>query len=161
EDLVGVVTFATRPESLSPLTLSHKTLLDLLKAEKARKVPGESETNISDALALGLYRLRAAGPRRKILILPSDGEHNGLQPRSAGTPRQAAQVAANLNVPVYAIDAGGIVNSDREGGSKTLATTNREEGIKTLQEVARISGGKYFKARNTQALLEVCQEIDQ
>src|SRR5262249_15533543 len=35
-DLIGVVTFATRPETLCPLTLSHSVLLRLLDEEKPR-----------------------------------------------------------------------------------------------------------------------------
>src|SRR5262245_59825347 len=57
-DLVGLVCFATRPEATCPLTLEHATLLRLLDAEEARGVPGESETNLSDAMALALARLR-------------------------------------------------------------------------------------------------------
>src|SRR5262249_39710738 len=55
-DLVGLVTFATRPETRCPLTLSHSVLLNELKAEEPRRVPGESETNLSDAIAVGLHR---------------------------------------------------------------------------------------------------------
>src|SRR5262245_26039238 len=50
EDLVGLVTFATRPECPCPLTLSHQVLLRLLDVEMPRQVPGESQTNISDGL---------------------------------------------------------------------------------------------------------------
>ena len=57
---------------------------------RSRSVPGESETNLSDAVALGLYRLKSAGPRRKVLVLLTDGEHNVPDPRSGWTPRQAA-----------------------------------------------------------------------
>ena len=53
---------------------------------------------------LGPYRLKAGG-RRKVLVLLSDGEHN--VPPPALKPRQAAQLAGNLDVPIYVIDAGG------------------------------------------------------
>src|SRR5262249_33724662 len=105
-DLVGLVTFATRPETRCPLTMSHSVLLRQLESEEPRSVRGESETNLSDAIAVGLHRLHSAGPRRKVLVLLSDGEHNVVQPRSDWTPRQAGQVAASLGVPIYAIDAG-------------------------------------------------------
>ncbi len=80
-DLIGLVTFATRPETACPLTLSHSVLLRLLDAEQPRRIPGESETNISDAIALGLHRLQSAGPRRRVLVLLSDGEHNVPEPQ--------------------------------------------------------------------------------
>jgi Ca-activated chloride channel family protein len=161
DDLIGLVTFATRPDNPCPLTLSHSVLLKMFEAEQPRSVPGESETNISDALVLGLHRLKNAGTQRKIMILLSDGEHNVPHPQSDWTPRQAAQVAANLNVPVYAIDAGGLGTGDeREGVNPEEALELRKEGRRTLQEVARITQGRYFQAADTKSLLRVCQDID-
>jgi Ca-activated chloride channel family protein len=158
DDVIGLVAFATRPASVCPLTLSHAVLLKMLDEQQPRSVPGESETNISDAIALGLHRLQTAGPRKRVLLLLSDGEHNVAQTQSNWTPRQAAQVAANLGVPIYAIDAGGKTNSERE--RTPVSAAQRTEGIRTLQEVARISKGHYFQARDTAALLDVCRRID-
>jgi Ca-activated chloride channel family protein len=164
EDLIGLVTFATRPDSPCPLTLGHSVLLRTLAAEKVRSVPGESETNISDAIVLGLHRLKSAGPRRRVLVLLSDGEHNVTNTASGWTPRQAAQVAANLGVSIYTIDAGGETTTTREkppkGNEAPSDTVNRDEGIRTLQEVAAISRGRYFAARDTKSLLDVCVAID-
>lgn len=151
-DLIGLVTFGDRPEVACPLTLSHAVLLHVLAA--ARPLP-VSETNISDALTLALHRLKAAPPQRKVLVLLSDGEHNYLAPRSEWTPRQAAQIAANLGIPIYAIDTGG------EPGAAEETNLVRELGIRTLREVARITGGQYFQARDADALLAVYRDIDQ
>src|SRR5262249_55229384 len=146
------------------LTLGHSVLLRTLAAEKVRSVPGESETNISDAIVLGLHRLKSAGPRRRVLVLLSDGEHNVTNTASGWTPRQAAQVAANLGVPIYTIDAGGETTTTLEkppkGNEAPSDTVNRDEGIRTLQEVAAITRGRYFAARDTKSLLDVCAAID-
>jgi len=168
-DLIGLVAFATRPTTVCPLTLSHSVLLRLLDDEQPRSVPGESETNISDAIALGLHRLQSAtGGRRKVLVLLSDGEHNVPQPRSGWTPRQAAQVAASLEVPLYTIDAGSLTDkaegAAREGTAPDATVSpaaNRAEAIRTLEELARITKGRSFQARDTAALLEACRTIDQ
>jgi Ca-activated chloride channel homolog len=160
EDLVGLVTFATRPESPCPLTLSHSVLLRLLEGEQPRSVPGDSETNISDAIVMGMHRLKAAGSRRKVMVLLSDGEHNVPSPQSEWTPRQAAQIAANLGVPVYTIDAGGTTSPGREPGAKNDTIATREAGSQALREVAHITRGQYFPAHDTEALLKVCQTID-
>jgi Ca-activated chloride channel family protein len=154
-DLIGLVTFGTRPDSPCPLTLSHSVLLNLLENEQPRSVPGESETNISDAIVIGVHRLQAAGVRRQVAVLLSDGEHNVPHPQSDWTPRQAAQIAANLGIPVYAIDAGGV------GGDAAPASAGqREAGSQTLRNVAAITGGRYFTASDTRALLNVCEQID-
>jgi Ca-activated chloride channel homolog len=163
-DQIGLVTFATRPETACPLTLSHSVLLRLLDAEQPRRIPGESETNISDAVALGLHRLRSAGPRRKVLVLLSDGEHNVPHPQSGWTPRQAAQVTNGLSIPIYAIDAGGSGASANEPAAKETAGDSpgetRAQAVRTLEELARITHGRYYQARDTQGLLSACRAID-
>jgi Ca-activated chloride channel family protein len=168
-DQIGLVTFATRPETACPLTLSHSVLLRLLDAERPRTIPGESETNLSDAVALGLHRLRSAGPRRKVLVLLSDGEHNVPHPQSGWTPRQAAQVANGLHVPIYSIDAGGTGASTKEQAVPADDSTDhadspgetRAQAVRTLEEMARIAHGQYFQARDTKGLLNACRTIDE
>jgi Ca-activated chloride channel family protein len=167
-DLIGLVTFATRPDTACPLTLSHSVLLRLLDAEQPRRIPGESETNLSDAIALGLHRLESAGPRRRVMVLLSDGEHNVPQPRSGWTPRQAAQVANGLHVPIYTIDAGGLGAAPLEPAVKETPATDRASSpgevraraVKTLEELAQITHGHYFQARDTKGLLNACKSID-
>jgi Ca-activated chloride channel family protein len=161
-DLIGLVAFASHPETACPLTLSHSVLLRILDGLQPRSVPGESETNVSDALALGLHRLQAAGPRRKVLVLLSDGEHNYARPNSEWTPRQSAQIAASLRVPIYTLDAGGAGPSRREGSADPAAspTVVREQAVQTLEDLAHITGGKHFSVRDTASLLRACQAID-
>jgi Ca-activated chloride channel family protein len=160
-DLVGLVTFATWPETACPLTLSHSVLLHLLDAEKPRTVPTECRTNIGDAIAWGLYRLDRAHRPRKVMVLLSDGEHN--VPPPALTPRQGAQLAANQRVPIYTIDASGDTEVDEGLGTEPAVRTAaaiRAGGTQALQAVAQITGGRYFRARDTDSLLAVCREID-
>src|SRR5205823_434473 len=146
------IAFARFPETVAPLTLSHGALLSLLDAEEPRSVPEEADTNVGDALAWGVEKLRAAGDGRKVLVLLSDGEHN--VPPPALKPRQAAQLAANLGVPVYTIDAGGPVGSPRpEGALGPSAPSGRGEtgdddaararlqGRQALAAVAALTGG--------------------
>jgi Ca-activated chloride channel homolog len=151
DDLIGLVTFAHRPDPGCPLTLSHSVVLRLLEKEKPRSVPGESETNVTDAVIVGLSRLHHAGAKRKVMVLLSDGDHNVDNTASTEVrePGQAAVLAASLHVPIYTIDAGG----DSDSG-------NRENGIETLRELAKITGGHYFQARDTRSLLDVCAQID-
>jgi Ca-activated chloride channel family protein len=157
-DLLGLVVFATRPQSVCPLTLSHGVLLNLLKGEEARTVPEEGRTNIGDGIAWGLYRLRPAGNRRKVLVLLTDGEHNVPEP--ALKPRQAAQLAGNSQVPIYVIDAGSDTPAAGEGAIEKGSAVDRLTAVKTLQEVARMTKGRYFRASDTKSLLEVCGQID-
>lgn len=158
-DLVGLVCFATRPETVCPLTLSHTALLRLLETEQPRSVPGESETNLSDAVAVGLARLRAAGRFRKALVLLTDGEHNQVQTRSGWSPLQTAHLAASLGVRIYTIDAGPPAPADDDPASRA-ARAVRTQAVATLQEMARLTGGRSFVARDTAALLDATRAID-
>jgi Ca-activated chloride channel family protein len=153
-DQIGLVTFAARPERTCPLTLSHSALLRMLDASEPLSVPGESETNLSDALTVALKRLAndsSVGPRNKIIILLTDGEHNVVDPRSGWTPIQAGQIAASLKVPIYTIDAG-------VGGDKSEET--RAKAKKTLDDLASMTKGQSFAARDQEALVKACQTID-
>jgi Ca-activated chloride channel family protein len=159
-DQIGLIAFATRPESPCPLTLSHSVLLKLLDKSEPAKIPGDMETNISDAITLALHRLQSAGARRKVMVLLSDGEHNVPHPQSEWTPRQAAQLAANLDVPIYTIDAGGDNMSPGTEGMAGTSVATRLDAMRTLEEVAHITHGKSFRAQDTSQLLNVCREID-
>jgi len=152
-DLVGLVTFATYPDSTAPLTLSHGVLVQLFEAEQPRPLD-EAQTNIGDAIAEALLRLEeGGGNRRKVIILLSDGEHNFVGPTGSPTwaPRLAAQRAADLGIPIYTIDAGSDTGSDAAA---------RTAGVESLKEVARVTGGQSFSARDANALLNACREID-
>jgi Ca-activated chloride channel family protein len=157
-DLIALVTFATRPETVCPLTLSHSVLLDLLDQEQPRSIPSESQTNIGDAIGLGLHRLRDAGKRKQVLVLLTDGEHNVGPP--AYLPTAAAQLAGNLHVPIYVIDAGSDTPTT-EAGLEPGSVADRLKAKKTLQKVAHITNGQYFEAQDTKSLVEACARIDE
>jgi Ca-activated chloride channel family protein len=158
-DLIGLIAFATHPESRCPLTLSHAVLLQMLRAEKPR-TGEEAHTNISDALVMAQTRLQEAGPRRRVIILLSDGEHNVPTPASQLTPREAAQLAGNLDMTIHTIDAGGTGQAGREPDVKETSAEIRAAGVRTLQEIAHIAHGRYFQAHDTETLVDVCRSID-
>src|SRR5262249_10631333 len=110
-----------------------------------------------------LLRLQHTDVKKKVLILLSDGEHN-VPIEDTGsklTPREVAQLAGNLGITIYTIDAAGPVQSMREGGLPEDAARIRADGIRNLQEIAAIGRGDYFQARDTESLLQVYQRIDE
>jgi Ca-activated chloride channel family protein len=148
--------FARVPETVCPLTLSHSVLLKLLDEQKPI-AEVEAGTNIGDATAEALNRLDAAGGQRKVLVLLSDGEHNvaGFEVDPSLRPLQAAQLAASRGVPVYTIDCGGDPDP-----TDADAVKRREEGRLVLEGMARLTGGRSFRAADGQGLLTACHEID-
>jgi len=88
--------------------------------------------------------------------LLTDGEHNISLTRSDPPlkPRQAAQLAHDLKIPIYAIDCGGMPVGDAE------AIQRRLDGKRSLQAVAEMTGGRMFAASDRVELQAVYVEID-
>lgn len=155
-DQIGLIAFAAVPRTVCPLTLNHASAL-LKEVDRLEPLVGvHAGTNVGDALAEAVIRLEAAaGPRAKVIVLLSDGEHT--QSRDAGLrPLQAAQLAANLGYRVYAVDTGG----DPGAVSDPEARAERAAGRQTLQAIAELTAGRFFPANDAAGLLAAFHEID-
>jgi len=154
-DAVGLITFSTLPQTVSPPTLNHSVMLDILGKTPAAGAL-DTATNIGDALAEGVVRLGHAGTREKVLILLSDGEHNydlADPERAPLKPRQAARLAAARDIKIYVIDTGGDPKPGPDGDA-------RRAGRDVNQQIAEITGGQAFQADDGAQLREVCRQID-
>ena len=159
EDRIGLVTFARYADLLSPPTPDHRALQELL-ASIARVEPDgpEDATGIGTAVASATRVLAApsesATPAR-VLILLTDGVENVASPRATReiTPLAAARLAQRAGVRVYAITAG-IGEPDGRGGFSPIDTS-------ALEDLARLTGGRFFQARDAGALAGVYARIDE
>jgi Ca-activated chloride channel family protein len=159
-DKIGVITFARDPDVVCPLTLDHKAVLDAVDDIQLAPPVG---TNIGDALAWALDRLRHDPTKQKVVILLTDGGHNI---KEGMPPAEAAQLAADLNIKVYTIGAVG----NRFGKpAKTLAEALREAqgGAKgdsvdepLMEKMASLTGGRYYRATDTDGLAKIYDDID-
>lgn len=158
-DRIGLVAFAGRPYLVSPLTLDHDWLVQNLDRLEIGLV--EDGTAIGSALAAGTNRLRDREAKSRILILLTDGVNN------AGkiSPIMAAEAARALGLKVYTILAGTggevpVPVTDRFGIERVV-TARVDVDEATLEEVAEITGGRFFRATDTTSLAEIYAEIDQ
>jgi Ca-activated chloride channel homolog len=149
-DLIGLVTFATHPETACPLTLEHASLLAIMEEQKPRISADEATTNPGDAIAWALYVLKAAPTKRKVIVFLTDGESNVPEKLK---PRQAAQLAANLAIPIYAIDA-----SPEPKNKEEAAEVDRARDM--MQTIARMTDGTYFRAQDGRGLVKAYESID-
>jgi Ca-activated chloride channel homolog len=156
DDLVGLATCSTRPEIACPLTLAHDALTRVIRGEQPRRLPQESQTNIGDAVALALQHLVRSAPKRKAILLLTDGEHN--VPAPALGPLPAARLAAALGVPIHAIDLGSDAASDQPVAGETRG--DRAAAKKALTDMAAATGGKYFQAADAASLTQVYRALD-
>ena len=156
-DQVALVSFAAVPRTACPLTLNHSVLVRVLDEQQV-KDGVDAGTNVGDALAEASIRLDAAGARRKVLILLSDGEHNVSRsgPDAPLAPFAAAQIAAGLGIPIYTIDCGGPPRAEATADE----IKQREEGRRVLEGLAELTGGRAFAANNGAELRAVYAAID-
>ena len=157
-DRIGLVGFAGAPYLVSPLTLDHDWLQQNLDRVKIGSV--EDGTAIGSALATSVNRLREQPSKSKIVVLLTDGQNNA----GKVMPETAAQAAKALGVKVYTIAAGvrgeAPVPVTDVFGNKRLAMAKVDVDEDTLKKIAAETGGKFFRATDTQSLKDIYAEID-
>lgn len=160
DDLLGLVVFARYADAICPLTLDHLSLSEILKQVEINRDPNEQGTAVGEGLALAVERLRQHPAKSKVVILLTDGVSNV----GSIDPQQAAVLAADNDIRVYAIGAGrtGLapVPVQTRDGRTVLRKVQVELDEKTLQKIAARTGGRYFHAANAKALRGVYEEID-
>lgn len=144
EDRIGLIVFGTGAFAQAPPTQDHASLLMLLE-EVGIGMAGPN-TALGDAIGLTLKLLKDAPEQEKVLILLTDGNDTA----SAITPSHAASMAHARGVVVHTI---GIGDPEASGESKV--------DLKTLQDIARTTGGRYFRAGDREALKSVYATLDQ
>lgn len=157
-DQVGIVAFSGEALTQVPLTIDYPVLL----AAVDNLQPGQLEdgTAIGTAIATSVNRLRDAGGRSRVLILLTDGVNN----RGTIDPRTAAKAAAALGIRIYTIGVGteGMapmpVGRGVFGLRYELRPVELDEPL--LEYIAQTSGGRYFRARDSQALQRIYEQID-
>ncbi len=148
-DRVGLILFGEQAFVQAPLTFDRETVAHFLR-ESAVGLAGQT-TSLGDAIGLAIKRF-VQDPEEsstKVLLLLTDGRNTSGQV----APRQAAQMAQRLGLRIYTIGVGGTSGLFSFGGS------DLDEQM--LRELADISGGRYFRADNTQELMEIYAVIDQ
>ena len=171
DDRLGMVVFAGESFTQCPLTLDHGILLDFLRhvnilmALDPKDLGGtamiEDGTAIGTALATAMNRLRETKAKGKVIVLLTDGVNN----KGEIDPITAARAAAALKVKVYTIGAGseGTIMqrvTDPLFGSRYVPV-RVEIDEETLREIARITGGRYYRATSEKSLERIYREISE
>jgi len=168
-DLVGIVCFAGKADSLVPLTLDHDVVVEALEQIRFPDQQSEMGTAIGDAVALAVDKLKDASDRAnrdgktriksRVVVLLTDGESN------AGdlAPLEAAALAKATDVRIYTVGLGtkGMANMPVQtpfGMRMQRVPVSIDE--KTLTEVASATGGRYFRATDTESLRQIYETID-
>ena len=175
-DLIGLITFARYADTNAPLTLAHDALASFVEPIELVKRKSEDGTGIGDAVALAAARLKKAEEtirqqtlsaadhepsyeiKNKIIILLTDGEQNV----GKRTPQEAAELAKEWGIKIYAIGIGGQESLIRVPTLFGTQVIQRGSGVdkQTLAGLARETGGIFRMAEDGDALRAVYGEID-
>lgn len=158
DDRIGLVIFSGESFTQSPLTSDHSMIRNLFKDIKSGMI--EDGTAIGDGLATSINRLKESEAISKVIILITDGENN------AGSidPISAAEIAKMYGIRIYTIGAGTIgVAPYPVQTPYGIQYQNMEVKIdeESLQNIADMTEGRYFRATSNKKLKEIYQEIDQ
>jgi Ca-activated chloride channel family protein len=143
DDRLGLIVFGSGAYPQAPLTLDHASL-SLLLADTGIGMAGPN-TAIGDAIGLSLKLLDQAHEQEKVLILLTDGNDTS----SAITPDHAAEMAANKGVIIHTI---GIGDPSASGEAKV--------NLSALEQIAKTTGGQFFRAEDRNALDQVYATLD-
>ncbi len=153
-DRLGLILFADNAYLQAPLTYDTQTVRQLLN-EAQLGFAGE-KTAIGDAIGLAIKRLVKRPAESRTLILLTDGVNN------AGhvSPLEAAKLAAENDIKIHTIGIGASKIVERSFFGNRTRNPSRSLDEKTLQSIATQTGGKYFRAKNTEELESIYAELD-
>jgi Ca-activated chloride channel homolog len=157
-DRIGIVAFAGQAYTVSPLTTDNAWLQANLERVNLNLM--EDGTAIGSAMMSSLERLKKSNAKSKIVILLTDGMNNAGKVE----PLTAAQAAKALSIKFYTIGAGtkGFVPYPVQDiwGRKFYQNVKIDMDETVLKKIADLTGGKYFRATDTESLRDIYREID-
>ncbi|HEX4051143.1 MAG TPA: VWA domain-containing protein [Steroidobacteraceae bacterium] len=157
-DRIGLIAFAASPYLVSPLTLDHDWLQQNL--ERVNTGIGDDGTAIGLAIAAAVNHLRTTTAKSKVVILLTDGVNNS----GKIAPLAAAQAARAFGVKIYTIGVGvrgkAPIPVPDAAGRIHVVMAEVDVDEKTLQAVANVTGGKFYRATDTDSLQRIYEQIN-
>ena len=157
-DRIALVAFAGEALTQVPLTTDYPILMQAVDNLQAGQL--EDGTAIGLGIATAANRLRDAPGRSRVMIVMTDGVNN----RGSVDPRTAARAASVYGIKIYTIGVGTVgmapvpVGRGPAGLRYEMQPVRLDEPL--LSEIARMTGGRYFRARDAAALRRVYEQID-
>ncbi len=158
DDRIGIIAFAARAYTVSPLSTDHQWLLENLDRIRIGMI--EDATAIGSAITSSLNRLKTSKTKSKIIILLTDGINNA----GSISPLISAEAAKALKVKVYTIGVGsrGLVPYPLKDvyGRTVYQNIPIEMDEDSLKRIAEITNGKYYRATDVETLRKIYDEIN-
>ncbi|MBL7739227.1 MAG: VWA domain-containing protein [Chitinophagaceae bacterium] len=160
-DRIGLVIFSGEAFSQVPLTTDKNTLLEQVLSLQSRKYLMDG-TVIGEGLATAVDRLSESSSKSKVIILLTDGKEDPPETRLID-PLTALEIAKTKGVRVYTIGMGAMPSTIVERQENTPAPKNPAIDfidVQLLQNIAEQTGGRYFRAKDKEALQYIYDQID-
>ena len=161
-DRIGVIVFDDIALLQCPLTLDYAAVKDYIRMVHIGMTGGRGSTAIGDAVALAAQHLKTSAAKSKVIILLTDGENNA----GAVDPMAAAKAAQAYGIKIHTIavsaDTASQMPMENLFGTTTYVSVDpiSDEGAALLMEMAKITGGEFFRARNNLDLETIYARID-
>lgn len=158
-DRIGLVVYAGESYTKTPITSDKRLVLEALKEIKYGALT--DGTAIGMGLATSVNRLKDSKALSKVIILLTDGVNN------AGfiEPATAAELAVEYDIKTYTIGLGTNGNAlspiayNPDGSFRYgMAEVQIDEAL--LEQIATLTGGKYFRATDNKKLEAIYNEIN-
>ncbi len=156
-DKIGLVIFSGESFTQCPLTTDHATVINLFRNIECGMI--EDGTAIGNGLATAVARLKESTAVSKVVILLTDGDNN----RGEIAPVTAAELAKTYGIRVYTVGIGTIGTAPypvQTPFGVQVRDMKVDVDEPTLEEIAKITDGKYFRATDNNKLTEIYKEID-
>jgi len=163
-DRIGLVIFAGRAYTKVPLTLDYDLLRQFV-SEITLAEPEIDGTAIGTAIATAANRLKESPNKSRVMILLTDGANN----RGEISPIAAARAAAALGIKIYVIGIGKpgqvpfpvrVQNPFTGRISTEIRMVESDLDEETGKQIADVTGGRFFRATNSEELQRIYEEID-
>ena len=154
-DRLGLILFADHAYLQTPLTFDLNTISKMIDETQIGLVG--TRTAIGESIAMAIKRFVENKNKQRVLILITDGAN------TAGTikPIMAAKQAAKNNITIYTIGIGADEMIQRTLFGRQRVNPSADLDEKTLTEIAKITGGQYFRARNQDELQNIYQKLNE
>ncbi|UUM32095.1 vWA domain-containing protein [Vibrio japonicus] len=153
-DRLGLVLFADHAYLQTPLTLDRATISDQVDQLVLRLI-GE-KTAIGEGIGLATKTFIDSDAPQRVMILLSDGSNTS----GVLDPIEAANIAKKYHATIYTIGVGAGEMVVKEFFMTRKVNTAQDLDEKTLMEIANITGGQYFRARNADELATIYDTIN-
>jgi len=156
-DRIGLTVFSGESFTQCPLTTDHRVLINLFNDIESGML--KDGTAIGEGLATAINRLRDSETKSKVIILLTDGVNNS----GSIAPLTAAEIAQTYDIRAYTIGVGSQGKAPypvQTPFGKQLRRMKVEIDEQVLQEIAQMTGGKYFRATDNEKLRKIYEEIN-